>query len=118
MDNISQNLKSKTMRRIYAVWFFKKLTSPFVVELFFLAAIFFGLTAYVSLKNIFNNTPSVFSPGAVAGFFASAFYETEMIVRVLFVGMLASLAFLLKDIKNLASRFLLKKKEIFWFAGN
>lgn len=118
MDSINQNIKNKIMRRIYAVWFYKKLTSSFAVELFFLAAIFFGLTAYVSLKNIFNNTPSVFSPVAVAGFFASAFYQAEMIVQILFVGMLASLIFLLKDVKNLISRLLFRKKETFQFAGH
>lgn len=112
------NLKKKIMRRIYALWFYKKITSPFAAELFFLVAIFFGLTAYVSLKNIFNNTPSVFSPGAVAGFFASAFYQTEMIVQVLFVGMLASLIFLLKDIKNLIWRLLFKKKQTLQFAAH
>lgn len=118
MDSINQNLKNKIMRRVYAVWLFRKLASPFAVELFFLGALSFGLSVYVSIRNVVNNTPSIFSPGAVAGFFASAFYQAEMIVQILFVGMLASLIFLLKDVKNLISRLLFKKKETFQFASS
>lgn len=118
MDSVNKKLRNKIMRRVYAIWLFRRLSGPFAVELFFLGALSFGLSVYVSIRNVVNNTPSVFSPGAVAGFFASAFYQAEMIVQILFVGILASAVFLLKDIKNLIMRLLFKKKETFQFASN
>ena len=114
----NRNLKEKIMIRVYLSWFFKKLSSSFALEIILFAGLFFGLTAYVSLVDVFNNLPSFSSPGPVAGFFWSAFYETETVAQVLFAGMVIAFAFLFKDIKLIVQNFLLKKKQGLQFAGN
>lgn len=99
------NLKKKIMRRVYAIWFFKKITSPFVVEMISFVALLLWTTVYVSPANVLNNLPSISSPFPVANFFISAFSETELITKILFIGMFVSVIFLMKDL-------LFRKKEI------
>jgi len=105
------NLKKKIMRRVYAIWFFKKITSPFALELISFAALLLWMTVYVSLSNVLNNVPSISSPFPAANFFISAFYETEMIVKIILIGMLALLIFLMKDLRITILRLLFRKKE-------
>lgn len=109
------NLKKKIMRRVYAIWFYKKITSPFALELISFAALLLWMTVYVSPANVLNNAPSVSSPFPAANFFISAFSETELITKILFIGMFVSAIFLMKDLRITISRLLFRKKETLQF---
>ncbi|MFH1956083.1 MAG: hypothetical protein ABIJ28_00320 [Patescibacteria group bacterium] len=95
------NLRKKIMARIYFFWFYKKLTAPFVMELIVFAVLILGLSIYVSVGDVINNAPSLLSPANLFNFFTSAFFETELIVQMILLMVIAPVAFLIRDIKFL-----------------
>ncbi len=79
------DLNKKIMRRVYAIWFFRRLTGAFFVETLFLVALILLMTSYVSFGNVFANFSRVFfSPVAAVWFVISAFLATELFTKVVF----------------------------------
>jgi hypothetical protein len=88
-------LKKRIMRRVYAVWFAKRITSPFVIKFVVLILFIFRMGSYVSFSNVVANMPSF----ASYGFFWSAFLNTETALKLLLVGVFLLAVWLLRDIK-------------------
>ncbi len=128
MDSINQNLnpvrnrisngvKKKIMRRVYAIWLFKGLTSPFAIKAISLVALSVWLTTYVSIGNVLENAVSSISLDYILSFFASAFSKTELAAKVLLLVFLIPFSFLLKDAKSAIWRLFFKKENSFQFAS-
>ncbi len=104
-------LRKKIMRRVYAIWFFRKATSPFVLETLAFAGGILGLASYVSFRNVMMNvSPILDSPWSLAGFFSSAFSATELVSKILLVAMAVLIAFLMKDLLPIVPRVLFREK--------
>lgn len=96
MPNIE--LKKRIMRRVYMIWLFRKITSPFALESAAFMALTVWLLHYFSLKHVIINALSLSSPASMFNFFTSAFMSTELIVQVLSLAVLAAFAVLARDI--------------------
>jgi len=83
------NLKKKIMRRVYAIWFFRKITSPFTIEIFIFMAILVASVSYISffnvMRNAFNSSNSVYS---LSNFFLNAFVNADAVAQLLSFGMI------------------------------
>lgn len=85
------------MRRIYAVWILRKLTSPTAMKLIMLFAVLKESFSVVSVSNVLANSPSLWNFFASYRFFMSAFWNTETVVRLLFIACLALFAWVIRD---------------------
>jgi hypothetical protein len=78
------------MRRVYAIWFFRKITSAIFVETFIFAGMLFVAFSFISffnvMKNAFNSSSSVYS---LSNFFLNAFVNAKIISQMLFLGLIA-----------------------------
>lgn len=99
MPDIDLSLKKKIMRRVYAIWLFREITSPFALEIISCLVLFFWMTRYISPINILRNAPSLFSLGSAGDFLTVAFYNTEFIVQIMLLIFIFPLLLLLKDVK-------------------
>ncbi len=97
MESIS-SLQKSIMRRIYAVWFVRKVASPAVLKGFIAAALLWRLKEYVSLRNVIANAPSLADPAAALGFFQYAFLHTQSIVQILALSVIALCLWLARDV--------------------
>jgi hypothetical protein len=88
------------MRRVYAVWALKKLTSPFAMKIFILAGILKQSFAMVSVPNVIKNSPSFSNPIASSEFLSRAFLNTETSVQLLFIAVLALSFWLIRDMMS------------------
>jgi hypothetical protein len=88
-DKINDMVKKKIMRRIYLIWFFRKITSPVFIEGFVFAAMLFLAVSYISflnvMRNAFNASSSVFS---LPEFFVNSFISADTISKLLLVGII------------------------------
>lgn len=79
-------LKNRIMRRVYAVWFFRKLTSPFAVETLAFFVMLVWMSVHVSFGSVLANArPTFGSPFSVTNFFINAFWSTEFATKALFL---------------------------------
>jgi xanthine/uracil permease len=105
----SNKLKSRTMRRVYSIWFMKRVFPWLVAEVTVLATIVFGALSYLSFGHILNNAvirAKYYSTSSFADFIMSAFTNADimtlfMVGGVAFVGVL-----MMKDTFKLCSRAL------------
>ena len=99
------SLKNKVMARVYVVWFFRKMTSLFALEVFSFFTFFVWFLHCVSLGHIASNFYlSTHSFNAMASFVLSAFSSTETIVLATFAGLMAASFFLIKDLIKVTFR--------------
>ena len=93
------------MARVYAIWFLKKMTSRFALELFSFVILSTYLAYHVSLGHIASNFYlSAHSFGSAADFILSAFTSTEAVILATFVGLAAASFFLIKDLIKVTFR--------------
>jgi hypothetical protein len=99
MMNTANNarLKRRVMRRVYAVWFARQITSPFFARVLALFVFMYELHRYASIKNVLHNSPSFFNVGPTVHFFASAFANTDAVTQVLCAGTAAIVFVILRD---------------------
>ncbi len=94
MDNVrladkKAKLKNRIMRRVYAMWLFRKIASPAGIEILSFSALLLWTSLYVSYINVLANAkPVLYSPYSAARFFAYAFWSTEFVEKLLFAALL------------------------------
>ena len=86
------------MRRVYAIWFVKKILSPAVLKGGILVSILYQLKEYVSLRHVVGNAPSLADFSASFSFLASAFFHTQAMVQLLSIGLLAFGIWFVRDL--------------------
>ena len=91
-------LKNNIMRRVYAVFILRKITSPFSLKLFMLSALLIASNFLVSVKNVLLNMPSWNRIDALYDFYAGAFLQTELAVQIVLFGTGVLFVLLLKDV--------------------
>ncbi len=85
-------LKKRIMRRVYAVWFLKKLTSPIFMKFLILVGALRLSVSLVSVPNVVHNWPALWNIPANYHFFVSALQNTDNGVRLI-SGLILGLAF-------------------------
>jgi hypothetical protein len=101
MGYINAKLKKKIMRRVYFIFFLRKISSSFSLKFYTLASFITFLILNVSLKNILRNMPNITDITALFNFSISAFTETEVIVQFFSIGVIIITTLLLKDISKI-----------------
>ncbi len=84
---LGSDFNCKVMRRIRFIFYVKKMTQSFYVEIFLLTILLFLSTNYVSLKNVMTNFLSVKDFSSEKAFVIEAFQKTDLPLAV-FLGIL------------------------------
>lgn len=109
----SEKIKQKIMRRVYLIWFFKKITRPFALEIMSFTAISFLLATHISIINVWENSRHmIFSPISISGYMASSFLATEILTKILIVGLALVLGFWARDMARASSRYIFFRKSL------
>ena len=91
-------LKKRIMRRVYFVYYAKRVLSPLAIKFYLGAVILGGILSTVSVTSVFRNIPSFTDFGALSYFSKYAFMHTELTVQVLLVGGLAFSLFVAREL--------------------
>jgi|SRR3989344_1499438 len=78
---LSNHTTARIMRRVYLVWFLRKITSPLFVRFYIMALILLQLFRSVSIIDILQNIARV-KLGDTANYFLVSFAQTEPAVQV------------------------------------
>ena len=88
------------MRRVYVVFFVRKVVKPFVIKMGSVAALAVAVAALVSVQNVLGNMPSPAEFVSFGKFIFSAFANTELSVQALSL----AVALLTRDAHALLAR--------------
>ena len=103
-------LKTKVMRRVYAIWMLRKVTSPRVAKFLILVASVWQFKEYVFVSKVLANMPSPADLKATYSFFFSAVLHTQFMVQAsILIGVIFALL-LLRDFTNTNRR-----EATYWF---
>lgn len=93
----NNTLKNSILRRVYAIWFLKKITQPFYVKMYITILLLWQFIGNVSVINVFKNMP----PNNVGGsfiFFENAFLGTEIFVQAIILGSIILVLFVVRGL--------------------
>lgn len=74
-------LNKSIMRRVYAVWFLRKITSPFYVKMYIMMVLVFQLVRSVSVSDVANNIGNV-KVSNMINYMLHSFAQTEPAVQI------------------------------------
>lgn len=97
MQPISQ-FKKETMRRIYLVFFMRKLVGRIALKTYAVLGLLYLQTYAVSFTNVIKNMPALSDLPAVARFYSYAFLNTQASVQLMTVAVLALALWLSRDL--------------------
>jgi len=86
------------MRNIYGIFILQKIINPTAFKLYVAMTFAWVGTLYVSLGNVFANMQSVSGASALYKYSLSSFANTEFIVQILSIGMIAISVWFVKDV--------------------
>ncbi len=81
--NNSVDLKTRIMRRVYAVWMLRKVFSPFAMKVYIALVIGWQMAARVHVAMVLNNAPSVTNVHDSLSFFSAAFSQAEFTLQLI-----------------------------------
>ena len=80
---MTSDLKTRIMRRVYLVWFFRQLFSPFLIKFYVLALAFWQIGRLVWVEKVFSNALAKPDWSASIGYLAQSVSSTELTVQLL-----------------------------------
>ncbi len=110
------NLKTKIMRKVYLIWFGRKVLPYIAVEIAAFAAFMYFLGRQVYVAKVMEYATSVLSnnmahPMVFASFAVNLFLRTHFVVQLSILGAIAMIFFLFKNIISSAVQLALAKSE-------
>lgn len=90
------------MRRVWLVYWLRRLTRPFMLKAYVFCAAALAAVSFVSLANVFYNMPSVTDIYGTYTFWSNAVLYTEMHVQVLLLITIAAFVFFTRDLIHAA----------------
>lgn len=87
MNNIA--LQKRIMRRIWALYVFRKATSPMALQTYVFSFLTWQLFMYVSMSSVITNMPRITQPLAFAEFYFNSFVNTGVWVQTIAVGFMS-----------------------------
>ena len=94
---VSEQLKPRIMKRIYGIWFLKRVAPWFGLEIMALSVFIFYINTHIALSSVVGNTIThtvANSTFSLLDFLYSAYLYTEITIRLVLIGF-ATLLFLL-----------------------
>jgi len=86
------------MRRVYAVYFLRKLSSPTFMKFLIFAGILRWSVMTVSVPDVIQNSPALWNLPASYLFFSTAFFHTGINTKFLLVALLGVSYLLVRDL--------------------
>lgn len=105
-------MKIRIMRRVYTIWFFRKLTSPLFIKNFIFVVFFAGAIYHISFFHIFKNTFS--SSGSFLGipqFIFNNFLLTDTVHQILILGIIIMVSIFFSDMIRIGIRRIRLRKN-------
>lgn len=90
-------MKTRVMRRVYAIWLAKQVVNPFSIKVLGLALMLAKVREYASVKHVLRNSPSFMNPLDTVSFFGNALSRTELVTDLLVLGMVVVVVLLFRD---------------------
>lgn len=101
----AEALKRRTMRRVYAVWFWRSVAPLLAVEFVLLAGVAVGVLTHISLRHIIVNAmTSSDSIQAFVQFFLNNFFVKSIQSRLLFGLYVLFTLYALRDVRAVVRR--------------
>ena len=104
---MSSYLKTRIMRRVYAIYVLRKMLSPRSLKVAIILASLWQIHTHVAEKFVLANMPRVADIVAVAKFYLAAFLHTQSIVQVSILASGVLVLWLAKDV--------LRPQVSYWF---
>ena len=99
------SVRRDIMRRVYVVFFLRKVVKPFVIKMGSVAALGVAVAALVSVRNVLGNMPSPAEFVSFGKFIFSAFANTELSVQALSLAVALLAAFAIRDLARVSRLF-------------
>lgn len=109
MAEYIQSVKREVMRRVYVVFFLRKVVKPFMVKMGSVAALVLAATAFVSVQNVLGNMPSPAEFAAFGKFMLSAFLNTQLIVQAITLALAVLAVFAIRDLTRVSRLFTVRR---------
>ncbi len=104
--NSETNFKTRTMRRIYRVWFLRRAAPLLSIELALLAGVLAGVLAYISPRQILLNAHQPSSGlSSFVQFFIDNFFVKSIQSRLLLAMWLGFMVYVIRDLRAVFSAF-------------
>ncbi|OHA19357.1 MAG: hypothetical protein A3C08_01455 [Candidatus Taylorbacteria bacterium RIFCSPHIGHO2_02_FULL_47_18] len=102
MAEYIESVRRDIMRRVYVVFFVRKVVKPFVIKMGSVAALAVAVAALVSVQNVLGNMPSPAEFVSFGKFIFSAFANTELSVQALSLAVAVLAAFAVRDLARVS----------------
>ena len=112
---ISPHIKTTVMRRIKAIWFFRRVLPYLIAELAIVAVVLQQIASSVFVNHVIQNAAvHTFerSPVMFADFFFRAFLNTEILVQTLVAATLIGGIFLARDMMRTFRTFVKQERNL------
>ncbi len=92
-----KTLEHTVMARVQRIYYMRKLIGPTAMKAYSLVVLSLALLSVVSVANIYANMPSIMSPAALFQFMTSALVQTELLVKMLLLGLAVVVVLFVRD---------------------
>ncbi len=97
MDKINTQFKTETMRRIYTLFFIKKLSGRIAIKSYILLVLIYLQSKLIFVQAVLHNMPSPTDIPALYHFYTYAFLNTRALVQITIIVALTTIVFMLRD---------------------
>ena len=114
--NTTNSLRKRIMRRVYFIWFMKRVAPYVLVELALFASSLFIIGHYVFVSKVVQYAGQIFGNSSVdpvvwANFVFHIFFKTRFIVQLSILGSLAMLVLVVKNFTSSLMQLALAGEE-------
>ncbi len=114
--NTNNLLRKRIMKRVYFIWFAKKMVPYFLIELTLFASFLYLIGHYVFVSKVLQYASQILAnnsvnPAVWSAFAWNTFIGTELIVQLSVLGVLAMLALLFKNFVTSFAQLTLSNTE-------
>ncbi len=114
--NTNNLLRKRIMKRVYFIWFAKKMVPYFLIELTLFASFLYLIGHYVFVSKVLQYASQILAnnsvnPAVWSAFAWNTFIGTELIVQLSVLGVLAMLALLFKNFVTSFAQLILSNTE-------
>jgi hypothetical protein len=93
-----KTLEQKVMARVHRIHILRRICGATACKAYLLVGCSIVLFSAVSVVNVYANMPSFTAPTALGNYLMNAFAHTELVVQIMFVGLIVATAMLVRDV--------------------
>jgi hypothetical protein len=98
MIEFNNNFESQVMRRVYLIYWYRRMTNPVTLKLSGLAAFGSLVFTLISVRNVVANISRVHGPWAMFKYLLTSFTKTDLSVQTIIVAGSILMVIVAKDI--------------------